>query len=124
MDNINFGPGVELLMNDKIIDNKKKDGENIEVLELELNELSDISGMGATRDAPNKTGTNDINKLFESPNKPLIFKKENEPHVKVDDNITIIGEKTIQRGMGLSHTMIFQTNQQNRLKIKHQKINC
>ena len=93
-DNTSLGPGVELLMNDKTTSKSSSSGdkgENIASLEEELNELTDNITIG---DPVENTSTDSTIKdsLFSQKNNPI-----NLSSVSIDDNVTIIGDKTAQQ---------------------------
>jgi len=91
-------PGLELLMNDKKR-GAEPDNDNIEVLELELNELSDINNLGnglSNNNVINLSEDKPIG-MFNKPNEPIIVRNEKNTTIKVDDNVTILGEKTAQQ---------------------------
>ena len=102
-----LGPGVELLMNGKTEKTEKpqNNDESIEVLELELNDLTD--SITATGDNGSKPVITEIktDSLFDIKNEPVISTVSDSrlgeetlnSTVKIDDNITIIGEKTAEQ---------------------------
>lgn len=102
-----LGPGVELLMNGKTEKTEKpqNNDESIEVLELELNDLTD--SITASGDNGSKPVITEIktDSLFDIKNEPVISTVSDSrlgeetlnSTVKIDDNITIIGEKTAEQ---------------------------
>lgn len=102
-----LGPGVELLMNGKTEKTEKSQNndESIEVLELELNDLTD--SITASGDNGSKPVITEIktDSLFDIKNEPVISTVSDSrlgeetlnSTVKIDDNITIIGEKTAEQ---------------------------
>lgn len=89
--NRSLGPGVELLMNDKTTTKSNSDNksENVASLEAELNELTD----NITINTNSSTNTNSIkDNLFTQKNNPI-----NLSSISIDDNVTIIGDKTAQQ---------------------------
>jgi hypothetical protein len=92
-----MGSGVELLMNTKSSSKNKSENksENIESLEQELNNLTnDTDG-----NIDVKTSTPSVKEnLFNTKNHPINISSESIfQNVKIDDNVTIIGDKTAQQ---------------------------
>jgi hypothetical protein len=89
--NTSLGPGVELLMNDKTSTKSSSSHktENVASLEEELNELTDTIKI----DTSSSVNDNTIkDSLFSQKNNPI-----NLSSVSIDDNVTIIGDKTAQQ---------------------------
>jgi len=89
--NTSLGPGVELLMNDKTTtkSNSENKGENVASLEAELNELTENITINTTSSTNNNTIKDN---LFTQKNNPI-----NLSSISIDDNVTIIGDKTAQQ---------------------------
>ena len=96
-----LGPGVELLMNDKKEKEVKTNtDDNVEVLELELNNLTDSISIDESTSDNNASKPN--SGLFDMKNEPVLTKINDSQlgvetlnnTVKIDDNVTVIGEKT------------------------------
>ena len=98
--NTTIGPGVELLMNDKKTTTTKNNTENVDVLEEELNNLTDSIKIDGEVKSNNIKET-----LFSQKNEPINLSNESFNNtVKIDDNYTVIGDKTAEQESNANKT--------------------
>ena len=88
-----IGPGVELLMNDKKSTTNKNNTENVDSLEAELNNLTE--SINTEEDIKSN---NLKHSLFSQKNEPINLSGDTFNNtVKIDDNVTVIGDKTAEQ---------------------------